>query len=474
MKPGLGRFAALGAALLVLLTVLLVMAQAVHDQHRAAAAFVRKTRVHLDHSAYFTKPFASPQAVTEACLKCHAKAVDDVMHSAHWTWLGDVAHRASAPQGIPIGKKNLINNFCIGIQGNWGSCTKCHAGYGWKDASFDFKEKRNVDCLVCHDGSGQYIKGEAGMPTPASDLLASARSVRYPKRENCGTCHYYGGGGLGVKHGDLDNSLDHPAADLDVHMGKQNMLCIDCHATKDHQIPGRSFAVSVNKEGGISCLQCHAGVQHRDARIERHLDAVACQTCHIPSFARRVPTKATWDWSQAGDVGRHEDPHHYLKIKGAFTYEQDAVPTYGWFKNEVDRYLAGDPVVRGGVTRLNPPKGDIHDPAAKIWPFKVHRGKQPFDRKFGYLVVPVTGGKGGYWTSFNWDRSAKLGEAFTGLTFSGQLGFTETEMVWPLSHMVVPASQALKCMDCHGPQSRLDFKALGYAGDPMQVGGRAR
>jgi hypothetical protein len=215
-------------------------------------------------------------------------------------------------------------------------------------------------------------------------------------------------------------------------------------------------------------------VQHKDTRIQKHTDAVACQTCHIPSFARRVPTKAVWDWSKAGDASRKEDPHHYLKIKGEFKYEQDAKPEYGWFKNQVGRYLAGDQVQRGGVTKLNPPVGDIADKDAKIWPFKVHRGKQPYDRKHGYLVVPVTGGKGGYWSSFDWDRSAKMGEAFTGLTFSGQMGFAETEMVWPLSHMIAPADKALQCLECHGATGRMDFKALGYAGDPMQVGGRAR
>ena len=475
MTRWLGRFSVLGAVALVLLVAILLVTRNWPDKKTNPIVFEKKTRVHLDHSAFFSKPFASPQDVTEACLKCHRKAADDVMHTAHWTWLGDSVTRDHGITNIPIGKKNLINNFCIGVQGNWGSCTKCHAGYGWKDGGFDFKSKKNVDCLICHDGSGQYIKGEAGLPTKTTDLLASAKSVHFPKRDNCGSCHYYGGGGLGVKHGDLDNSLDHPGADLDVHMGKKDFLCIDCHVTKDHQIPGRSYGVSVSNRGGISCLQCHSGVQHKDARLERHTQAVACQTCHIPSFARKVPTKASWDWSKAGDASRTEDPHHYLKIKGEFTYQQEAIPEYGWFKNEVDRYLAGDPIVRGGVTRLNAPKGTIDDPAAKIWPFKIHRGKQPFDRKNGYLVVPVTGGKGGYWSSFNWQQSVKMGEAFTGLTFSGHLGFTDTEMAWPLSHMVAPARQALKCMDCHGVGStRLDFKALGYAGDPMLVGGRTR
>jgi hypothetical protein len=39
-------------------------------------------------------------------------------------------------------------------------------------------------------------------------------------------------------------------------------------------------------------------------------------------------------------------------------------------------------------------------------------------------------------------------------------------MVWPVNHMVVPKDKALKCDDCHNEKGRLDWKALGYKGDP--------
>ena len=69
-------------------------------------------------------------------------------------------------------------------------------------------------------------------------------------------------------------------------------------------------------------------------------------------------------------------------------------------------------------------------------------------------------------------QAARLSAEATGLSFSGQLGFTDTEMAWPLSHMVAPADKALRCIDCHGPQGRMDFQALGYSVVPMQGGGR--
>jgi hypothetical protein len=36
-------------------------------------------------------------------------------------------------------------------------------------------------------------------------------------------------------------------------------------------------------------------------------------------------------------------------------------------------------------------------------------------------------------------------------------------------HGVQPKAQALKCIDCHGTNGRMDWKALGYKGNPMNV-----
>jgi octaheme c-type cytochrome (tetrathionate reductase family) len=435
-------------------------------------AYKPQSHAHLDHTAYFNEPFTSGQDVTQACLKCHPEAGEDMLKSEHWNWLGDPVKIPGHDEEMRIGKRNLINNFCISIGGNWPSCTKCHAGYGWENDDFDFSDKNNIDCLICHERTGQYIKGQSGVPKGDVDLLASAQSVGFPKRESCGSCHYYGGGGLGVKHGDLDNSLDNPSADLDVHMGKHGFLCIDCHKTVEHQISGKSFSVSVDHNGGIGCTNCHVGRQHADDRIESHTKAVACQTCHIPNYARRVPTKMYWDWSKAGDDSRPDNVHEYLKIKGEFKYEQSVEPEYAWFNLEADRYIAGDKIDPSRTVNINMPRGDISDPNAKIWPFKIHRAKQPYDTEYNYLLQPVTATEGGYWFDFDWDKAFRMGEATSGLKYSGHFGWVETTMHWPLSHMVAPSDQALECMDCHGQSGRMDFRALGYAGDPMEIGGR--
>jgi octaheme c-type cytochrome (tetrathionate reductase family) len=446
-----------------------LMARAAADR---APAFQKRIRPHFDHAAVITGKFDTPQDVTRACLSCHPRAAVQFMKTSHWTWLGDEVRVPGHDGTTKIGKRNLINNFCISARGNERACTKCHAGYGWADADFDFSRPENVDCLVCHEHGSGYTKGVAGMPAKGVDLVAAARSVGTPGRENCLTCHAYGGGGQAVKHGDIDSSLVHPPADEDVHMGKHGFLCVDCHGGPGHQLRGRAFSVSVEDANGLACTDCHGSPEHRDARIDTHLRSIACQTCHVPTFARKIPTKATWDWSKAGDAKRPEDPHGYLKIKGEFTYEQDVVPEYRWFRLEVNRYLAGDEIDPAKVTPINLPIGDIQDPNARIWPFKIHRAKQPYDAQRRNLLTPVTGGPNGYWTNFDWDNAFRLGAKASGIPYSGKYGFAETEMYWPLTHMVAPKEKALGCTDCHGDRSRMDWKQLGYPGDPISAGGR--
>ena len=40
-----------------------------------------------------------------------------------------------------IGKKNILNNFCIGVAGSRESCDKCHIGYGWGDRAVRLHER---------------------------------------------------------------------------------------------------------------------------------------------------------------------------------------------------------------------------------------------------------------------------------------------------------------------------------------------
>ena len=115
-----------------------------------------------DHSLFedLQQVFSSGPEVTKVCLGCHTEAGKQLHKTTHWTWAFE-----NKLTGQTLGKKNVINNFCVATASNWTRCTSCHIGYGWKDASFDLTSEQNIDCLVCHETTGTYQK----FPTAAGD-----------------------------------------------------------------------------------------------------------------------------------------------------------------------------------------------------------------------------------------------------------------------------------------------------------------
>jgi hypothetical protein len=308
-----------------------------------------------------------------------------------------------------------------------------------------------IDCLVCHDTTGKYKKAPpaAGFPEKGLDLVAIAQNVGRPARANCGlNCHFRGGGGDAVKHGDMSFTLANPARDHDVHMG------VD--------------------DGGL------------DFR---------CQDCNLPKDKYGKPI--------------------YAKKKGTYKWKEAVKPTYRWYSGTVKRHILGDRINQNGVTELTQPVGDFNDPASRIYPFKVHKGKQISDAVYKYLIAPQLWE--GYWKHWDWDKAARDGMKSAGLAYSGKYEFVETSMFWGLTHEVAPKEQALSCAECHaslakatycgkchqerpdvsfkdlvhkginfkslaqkgrdvveliGKTNYIDYKALGYEGDPIEIGGR--
>ncbi len=421
--------------------------------------------------------FKSGPDVTRACLKCHKQEAEEFIENVHWTW-SRLQSLPDQKEEVAIGKKNTINNFCIAIPSNWPRCTSCHAGYGWRDASFNFENIENIDCLVCHDTTGLYKKDPvgAGIPDKNVDLESVAKNVGRTSRRTCGTCHFFGGGGDHVKHGDLDTSLTSPMRDYDVHMGVDgaNMSCQSCHLTRYHEIPGQAMSVSPGESERVECNSCHRGKPHESEILNGHADAVACQTCHIPFFAKEHPTKIWGDWSKAGEDRQLEKDQNgmliYSKNQGEIRWGKNVTPVYTWYNYKSNRYIIGDKIDPNMPVYLTQPLGNINDRTAKIFPFKLMEGKQPYDTVNNYLVVPKLFGN--YWEHFDWNRAIIDGMAALNLPYSGKYSFTRTKMYWQISHMVVPKEQSLTCPDCHGKKGRLDWKALGYSGDPEKHGGR--
>nr|WP_242519327.1 tetrathionate reductase family octaheme c-type cytochrome [Halochromatium roseum] len=447
-----------------------------------------------DHTKFkeLKGPFANGSEVTQACLGCHTETGEHFMRNIHWTW-----SYTDPNTGQQLGKRYLINNFCTNSRGNEGMCAQCHAGYGWKDETFDFTDETKIDCLVCHETTGTYYKtpnseGHAACSVmlegkPPLDLVAAAQSVDLPQRANCGTCHFNGGGGDNVKHGDLSTALIKPPRTLDVHMGVDglNFACSACHVTNQHVWAGSRYnVISKDTEGtGLpgqrsdvaTCESCHGLAPHpvdsiAAFKLNDHVQSIACQTCHIPEFARGgVATVVDWDWRTAGKTrdgeGYHEEGYiqgngdhryTYKSIKGNFTYDENIVPEYAWFDGQM-RYTTIDTRFDPNAEsiEINGFSGSRGDERSRIWPFKRMHTWQPYDKGNGTLVYTHLWGEdeAAYWGNYDMGAAIEKGMADFGLDYSGEYGFIETLSWWPITHMVAPKEQALACGDCHTPRN---------------------
>ncbi len=426
--------------------------------------YTKKPISPIDHSKLdiLNKEFKSPQQVTEACISCHTERHKEVMASSHWNW-----ERVAYIEGrgiASIGKKNVLNNFCIGSNTNEQACAKCHIGFGMTNDHFDFKNARNVDCMVCHDNSEEYFKGSAlaGYPDKTVNLHKVAQSVGRPRKNNCGACHFYSGGGNNVKHGDLEEGLLTADRDIDVHMASNgiNMDCATCHTAVNHKMMGKLYSVSSENIDRSTCEQCHTAFPHVKKVLNKHTAKIACQTCHIPEYAKINATKMSWKWSKAGDLkdGKpyHEDDsmgnHTYLSTKGKFTWGKNVRPDYIWFNGTADHYILGDPI-KSVPVQMNTLNGSYTDPESKIIPVKIHLGDQIYDKKYNYLVQPKLfapqKGDSAFWQDFDWGKASEAGMKRVGLPFSGDYDFVETEMYWPVNHMVAPVANSVQCIECH-------------------------
>ncbi|WP_094227073.1 tetrathionate reductase family octaheme c-type cytochrome [Methanolobus psychrotolerans] len=438
---------------------------------------------YLNHS-FLDGSYEVGQDVTAECISCHSEQATDMLNSTHWLWTTCAECGCEEEKFQGEGKRTVINNFCVAVASNEPRCTSCHTGYGWEDNTFDFTNESNIDCVVCHETTGTYkkIPTAAGAVDPSVDLAAVAQSVGSPTRDTCGgNCHFYGGGGDNVKHGDMSSALLDPSRELDVHMGGMDFQCQNCHKTTAHNVAGR-FAGVPGSECRVLCSDCHGDTPHQGEykdRINDHSDSIACQTCHIPAFAREVPTKMYWDWSKAGqDIDNIPTDEYgqatYNMMKGEFVWGMNVTPTYTWFNGSFDKYFLGDEVASEGVTVLSAPLGDRYDVNSKIYPFKIHLAKQISDAKYNYLIIPdLFGGEDSYWASYDWDRASRAGMDYVDMPYSGQYEFVETSLYESINHEVAPKEDALGCIDCHLDGGKMDFAALGYEGDPMIFGERA-
>jgi len=423
---------------------------------------------------------------TQTCLACHEDEAKNFVHTVHYQWMGSVQNLVNS-KGEKLGKANTTNDFCTNPMINWigilknskgkviaQGCSTCHAGLGKKpEDKTDDAELNNIDCLVCHaQGYKRHVVKENGkfkwkpVGTP-EQLTAIAQKVGMPTRDNCLRCHINAGGGPNFKRGDIEPTLKNPPRDFDVHMSAKgmNMNCTDCHWGRKHKIGGGGAdnpAVDITDKN-MSCEGCHRAAPHKSPLLNKHARTVACETCHIPTFAKEYPTDVFRDWSKTVYNKEHD------KYEPAIKFQKNVKPVYAWWSGKTWFQDIKKPIKLGkdGKFVMSRPIGDIKDVHSKIYPFKYHEAKLPYDPATMQLI-PIKVGK--VFKAGKWKEAIMAGaRAFYGKAIAN-FKFA-TSMRWMgLYHEVTPKEKALQCSDCHTDgKGRIDWKAMGYPGDPMRA-----
>ncbi|MBL6933418.1 MAG: tetrathionate reductase family octaheme c-type cytochrome [Rhodospirillales bacterium] len=452
-----------------------------------------------DHSRFevLNKKFRKVSNITKVCLSCHNEGGKQIHKTKHWSW--EFTNPDTQQQ---LGARHIINNFFMSTASNEASCSHCHIGSGWKGNKFNFKSETNVDCLTCHDTTGKYafkkfhtargnctvcheeIPETPGDKKHKTNLTEIALNVGPTSRRTCGSCHFMGGGGVNVKHGDLGPSLTQPTFQLDVHMDAEglNFSCTSCHSTDQHAVRGSRYESEANDISGItvpsnrdprrsSCVSCHGDRPMENEKLNDHTDKIACQTCHIPSIARGGhATKTRWDWSTSGKLDDSGKPFVkrdeqgnviYSTEKGDSSWAENLKPEYIWSSGTALYTLLDDKIDPNKPVPINAFLGNPEDSRSRITPIKKMRSKQPYDAEKNSLVAVnlfalnrFANDKNAYWRTLDWERAIAKGMKKAGKEFSGKVGFVETEMLWPVNHMVAPAKNALECVECHSRDGR--------------------
>jgi PKD repeat protein len=356
------------------------------------------------------------------------------------------------------------------------------------------------------------------MAPMALTTLEAAQNVHATTRKSCLTCHAGAAGGDGTKRGDLSKENADPSLAIDMHMSSagQNLTCSDCHNETlsdgtGHRLRGRGLDLRPNDTPDrFTCENsgCHSDQPHGDyssrtgSSRDKHAQKVACQTCHIPSYAKAdVGTEVARDW---------QDPHPSAAAcngRGGWLPREDKgglgsaslTPSYEWFDGTSEIYYLGEPldgvptipldanIAASFVGNFNAgdpayvigmPNGDVTSTSlgTKLYPMKEHWGKLARNDADNTLIGHSTFE---FFRTGSFCRAVAVGlgldevNAPKSSVCDGIPGDTadmppNTTVVpvhtyQTINHGVEPSDDALGCNDCHGSNARIDLEGdLGY------------
>ncbi|ABS24984.1 MopE-related protein [Anaeromyxobacter sp. Fw109-5] len=419
------------------------------------------------------------------CRGCHAQQANDVFASGHYQWNGAALYNVN-DAGTTQGKyQSSINSYCVNILGNWdginaaraGACSACHVGRGLEPvAASSAAQLDNIDCLICHqDGykrkfdatTGQMVADTAAMTITMDQAV---QTLHRPTRASCLQCHAKAGGGDAVKRGDMALAqIATTDGNYDVHMAttRGDLKCTSCHAVQRHRIAGSGTDLRVvDLDVEMKCAQCHptkeTSTGHATLKVNDHVGRVACQTCHIPRYARNAADTAA---DEATEIHRDWAHTHNATppIHPARTSANDLLPRYAFWNRYSNSGLLFDTPALDPATGAYPtsrPVGGINDTASKLYPFKYKTSNVPFATNRGQFIALDTST---FFATGNATQAVADGLVNMGYASSEPWTWVTSDTYQLVTHTVPPASgNVLGCASCHESTAQLNLAALGY------------
>ncbi len=428
------------------------------------------------------------------CQQCHSTEVNDVLNSVHYQWKGSAAEMTSGTtsqgkivqrdaSGKIITGASAMNAYCVNVLGNWAGCGSCHVGLGAEPTATN---KDNIDCLLCHQKDYKRVKVNGVFqpdPTMTITMDQALRTLHRPVRANCLQCHAKAGGGDAVKRGDmaLANATT-TDRNYDVHMASTangNIVCQQCHTYTNHKVAGRGSDIRpIDSTVAVSCSTstCHSGKSgtsgHSTSAVNRHVNRVACQTCHIPTYAKNAADTAATEATET-----HRDwtvPEYNATAKRwepTPTKANNLRPVYAhWNGTSWGSNLNDAPTAVSGVYLLSEPEGGVNVANSKLYPFKYKTAKQPYAASLNVLIAIDTAK---YWafaippyvpTATDVDATVRQGLTNMGYASTTAYTWVTTAEYQLLSHQVSPSANVLQCTSCHvsGTATQMNLQSLGY------------
>ncbi|WP_051328050.1 multiheme c-type cytochrome [Desulfatirhabdium butyrativorans] len=414
----------------------------------------------------------------QQCMTCHETQAMEMHGSSHYQWKGPALYTVNGPD-LQGKLDTALNSYCVAILGNWNACGACHVGLGTMPTQESTTAQlQNIDCLMCHQKdykrkkvNGVFVPDTANMTITMDQAI---QTVHKPVRANCIQCHAKGGGGDNNKRGDM--ALAHATTadrNFDVHMATTgaNLDCQKCHTTQNHHIAGRGSDLretDLDVKMTCSTSSCHVGKStstgHSSSDINHHISRVACQTCHIKTYARNAADTAAdestemyrdWtvpEWNAA--LNRYEP-----KIVRGSALK----PEYRFWNGTNWNYSIKDAAIfdtTKGTYPTSRPEGGINDPNSALYPFKYKKANQPYADSLGVLVALDTSV---YFSTGNYDNAVKAGLGNMGYSTNSLYSTAETDTYQLITHEVPPKANALNCTQCHtSSATQMNLKNLGY------------